>query len=319
MKKISILLITLFSFLFTSAQHLKVEKNRSQLFITHRVSAKETMYSLARQYELAPKDIAIANKLKKDAGLQAGQEIKIPLNKTNFIQKNQKSKQGLQPVYHTVKKGENLYRLSTAYNKVDQKLLKQWNKLKKNSVSVGQDIIIGYVKYSSSNADVAKNSSKAIEDKSLSNPSYELEDVKPVQEKKDLVKEAPAQNGVKQTNNSKQEEAAVFTASAEGSYFESNFSVNAAMKAEKKISGLAATFKSTSGWNDKKFYVLTNGIAPETIVKITADGKSVYAKVLEVLPDIKENNGLVCRLSNATASALGITDAKFNVEIVFFE
>lgn len=84
--------------------------------------------------------------------------------------------------------------------------------------------------------------------------------------------------------------------------------------------GMAASFKSSSGWEDGKYYALHNTIAPGTIVKVTASatGKTVYVKVLDLMPDIKQNEGLLFRISNAAADELGITDGqKFEASIQF--
>jgi len=84
--------------------------------------------------------------------------------------------------------------------------------------------------------------------------------------------------------------------------------------------GMAASFKSSSGWEDGRYYALHNSIAPGTIVKVTASatGKTVYVKVLDLMPDIKQNEGLLFRLSNAAADELGITDGqKFEASIQF--
>ena len=63
-----------------------------------------------------------------------------------------------------------------------------------------------------------------------------------------------------------------------------------------------------------------NNIPPGSIVKITtADNKSVYAKVLWSLGEMKENEGLNYRISSAAASVLGISDAKFNLTVSFYE
>ena len=53
--------------------------------------------------------------------------------------------------------------------------------------------------------------------------------------------------------------------------------------------------------------VLTMMQLPGTILKITdnSSGKSVYAKVLDAIPDIKQNSGLSVVLSNAAAEELG--------------
>ncbi len=72
-------------------------------------------------------------------------------------------------------------------------------------------------------------------------------------------------------------------------------------------SGVAATFKTTSGWQDGKYYCFHNTAQPATIIKITnnANGKVVYAKVLDAIPDIKQNSGLLLRISNSAAAELG--------------
>jgi LysM repeat protein len=97
-----------------------------------------------------------------------------------------------------------------------------------------------------------------------------------------------------------------------GGYFKTDFSDGG-----KSISGVAGTFKSTSGWQDGKYYALMNNAPVGTIVKVTlpATGKSVYAKILGQLPDMKESVGLTIRISNAAASELGGGDGKMSVEV----
>lgn len=86
----------------------------------------------------------------------------------------------------------------------------------------------------------------------------------------------------------------------------------------KTISGTAGIFKSTSGWQDGKYYALINNIPVGTIVKITnpSSGKSVYAKVLGNLADMKENAGLEVRVSDAAAGELGV-EGKFEAEVKY--
>lgn len=84
-------------------------------------------------------------------------------------------------------------------------------------------------------------------------------------------------------------------------------------------SGLAGTFKSNSGWSDGKYYCLHNTARPGSIIKITnpANQLSVFAKVLDVIPDINQNEGMVVRLSNAATEALGVTTDSFKCSITF--
>lgn len=85
---------------------------------------------------------------------------------------------------------------------------------------------------------------------------------------------------------------------------------------ENPKAGDAGVFKSVSGWNDKKYYVLINEIAQGTIVRITLDRKSVCAKVMGPLPDVKQDIGYLLRMNAAAAVALGIQeDTKFPVTI----
>lgn len=83
-------------------------------------------------------------------------------------------------------------------------------------------------------------------------------------------------------------------------------------------SGEAGTFKSTSGWQDKKYYVLMNNVEPGTILKVSAADKSIYAKVLGSLPDVKDDKNLLLRISNAAASYLGKIDPKFPVQVSYY-
>ena len=72
-----------------------------------------------------------------------------------------------------------------------------------------------------------------------------------------------------------------------------------------------------SGWEDGKYYCLSNNVPAGTIVKVTypATGKSVYAKVLDLIPDLKQNTGIMIRLSNAATSELGVNDDIFECTI----
>jgi LysM domain len=97
-----------------------------------------------------------------------------------------------------------------------------------------------------------------------------------------------------------------------GGIFKSDFTSGG-----KSASGQAGIFKSTSGWQDGKYYALMNNVAVGTIVKISdaTTGKSVYAKILGQLPDMKESTGLTIRVSNAAAAELGEGDGRFNVAV----
>ena len=134
---------------------------------------------------------------------------------------------------------------------------------------------------------------------------------KPAATENIIVEKAPALTQTKSTPQ-------VAINSEEG-FFSATYAVNYEEKKLAESSGDAGTFKSTSGWQNKKYYALVNNIPAGTIVKITTGDKSVYAKVLGELPEMKENSNLMIRLSNAATSYLGIVDPKFAVKVTYYQ
>ena len=106
---------------------------------------------------------------------------------------------------------------------------------------------------------------------------------------------------------------------SEEGFFSASYAENYEEKKLAELTGDGGTFKSTSGWQNKKYYALANNIPSGTIVKVTSGEKSIYAKVLGELPEMKENTNLVIRLSNAATSYLGIVDPKFAVKITYYK
>lgn len=99
-------------------------------------------------------------------------------------------------------------------------------------------------------------------------------------------------------------------------YFATLFSDQKKSASFQTLDGTAAVFKSISGWQDKKFYILTNEIPIGTIVKITtSDFKTICAKVINALPEV--GNSIQYRLSDAAAAILGITNKTFQITVTY--
>ena len=102
----------------------------------------------------------------------------------------------------------------------------------------------------------------------------------------------------------------------EEGYFANIFSNQKKATSIQTLEGTASIFKSISGWQDKKFYILTNEIPVGTIVRITtADLKSICAKVINALPDV--SSSIQYRLSDAAAAILGITNKTFQISVTY--
>jgi hypothetical protein len=87
----------------------------------------------------------------------------------------------------------------------------------------------------------------------------------------------------------------------------------------RSASGLAGAFKSTSGWDNGKFYALMNNVERGTVVKVTnlSNNRVVFVKVLGDIADIKQNTGMVIVISDAAVAQLGIASDRFPSELSY--
>jgi LysM repeat protein len=337
----------------SQSDELLVQGQTGNLHLQHTVVAKENWYSIGRLYNLSPKDLASHNKLDMTKPLSIGQELEIPLTAGNFSQNGVKAAgETLVPLYHIVQEKEWLYRISVNNNKVSVASLEKWNNINKDQVKAGMHVIVGYLKVKTALSALAtKNSGMAVAAKpdttahTIVKSDYsektdkpleavksegtniakteESSAVKPVEtgsvktEGTTAVKPAVAGTAMADGGASSSGGSGVKPVSASGKSFNGGFFKNDYSDGTKSASGVAGIFKSTSGWQDGKYYALMNNIPVGTIVKVTdgASGKTIYAKVLGQLPDMKESAGLTIRISNAAASELGQGDSKFNVDV----
>ncbi|MCM5528916.1 LysM peptidoglycan-binding domain-containing protein [Parasegetibacter sp. NRK P23] len=313
-------LALLFAASVSAQKNLVQGSGTGTLYLNHTVAAKEGLYSIGRMYNIAPKDLAAFNGMQATQGLSIGQTIKIPLA-SNFSQDiNAASKPGAVPVYYTVKEKEGMYRVSLNHNKVTYDALKKWNGLPGETLTVGQPLIIGYITGAGDGMAAANNNAPVKTEPVTTNPVKEEVVVK-TEEKKEtappVVKEE-SKPVVKEETKPVVKTQPVYTPKG-SSYFQRAYEDEIRSGRTVKTTTLSgAIFKSTSGWQDGKFYILMNSAQPGTLVKITNIGsnKTIYAKVLGEVPDLRQNSGLSFRLSNAAAAELGVKeDSKFNVEI----
>jgi LysM repeat protein len=334
MNKLFLLSFIFCAFVFCShAQQveLMIRSGAKGPYLDHKVAPKEGLYAIGRLYNVHPKFIADYNKLDLFSGLAIGQLIHIPLSDTNFTQKSTSGT----PVYYTVGANENLVKVSNASNKVPVQKLKDWNGLSSDNIGAGKKIIVGFLVSKEMAAVAANNRVKQQPIKQEENPVVRNEPKKEVKfvaieekpaakpadtEDKSLVKAEPVKEPaqeVKQENKKTEpvfaKEDIVVPAGAEEGYFKRSFDQQVkANPASKNATVTSGIFKTTSGWQDAKYYLLIDNVATGTIVKILnpENNKAVYAKVLGEMNGIRQNQGLNIRISNAASAALGVTDTE---------
>jgi LysM repeat protein len=310
---------------------LEIKGKGPDLFMEHTVVTRESFFSIGRLYNVTPRELADYNHLQLAAGLKVGQHLKVPLVKDNFTQTGDLANgEVLVPVYHHIESGETLYRLGVNYNNVPLTSLKKWNHLSSDEVSLGQAMIVGYLKVKENQSALA---SRKVSSVSVAQAMRSEE--KPVEKKEQQAvavttpvvnTPAPAQSENKvtppQANETRSVVSAVNTKSTidfAGGYFKNLYDRQTLNKSQSENKGTAGVFKSTSGWQDGKYYCFSNDAMPGTVLKVTdmATGKSVYTKVLDAIPDIKQNSGLSIVISNAASEELGAGDTRFDCTVSF--
>ncbi|MET0634761.1 MAG: LysM peptidoglycan-binding domain-containing protein [Chitinophagaceae bacterium] len=356
-KQLLLALLISFCFLSSFSQELMVRNNGTGPYLDHRVVAKEGMYSIGRLYNVNPKTIAAYNKIDLYSGLEIGQILHIPLNDTNFTQKSSKGTpvyylpaagEGLMKVSNANNK-VTLANLRS-WNKLPDNNIRAGEKLvvgflvskdyKPTSPSPEQNID------EPQGTQVVKTEPVRTEpvrtEKPASNPIVpKTEPTKEVVQ--EVITRAPEKPVIEPTNSNagqvktgnesgnsgngqvktgnesgNSNNGQVKISSEDGffkSFFEQQVRVSPITKNTTVTSGI---FKTSSGWQDSKYYLLMDGVATGTIIRLINpdNNKAVYAKVLGEMNGIRQNQGLGIRISNAAASALGIREEdKFIVRV----
>ncbi len=322
---------------YSQEAQLKIEGRNGKFYLVHMVVAKENWYSIGRLFNLSPHDIASFNNMSFDKPLEVATRLNIPLTSVNFDQKQIKaSGETLVPIYHVVEQSEWMYKISSIYNDVPVTSLEKWNKIKRDDLKQGTPLIIGFLKVKtdlsplamgiSSNPAMAEQVSDPTNkttkqtdlpsqtvNKSAASSAPPLYRPEPSKTPVSTVSNTSPGTSVVPVNNANEKVNNYAVTHSNGGFFSVDYAGSG-----KSATGQAGTFKSTSGWTDGKYYALMNSVAVGTIIRVSGlNGKTIYAKVLGQLPEMKESNGLIVRISNAASAELGLGEGKFPVEIKY--
>ncbi len=322
---------------YAQPSELIIRKSGNGLYLDHKVAPKEGLYAIGRLYNVNPKFIAIFNNIDLNAGLAIGQTLQIPLTDTNFTQTSINGT----PVYYITGANDNLARVSTSYNKVSTQNLRDWNGLKNDNPTPGTRLIVGFLN-SKEMAALAINNTVKLKSSATpagNNPAVNVAEKDPPAEKAPQRMKVYDNTAAKTDNASQgsqvliQEGTKAETVSAvsrelggkpantDQGYFKVSFEQQTRRSpATKKATVTAGIFKTSSGWQDSKYYMLIDNVPTGTIVKLLnpENNKAIYAKVLGEMKGIRQNEGLDIRISNAAAATMGIADTdKFILQAVY--
>lgn len=322
LKVLLVLIVGLTGLTVSAQSKLAIQGTSPSLYLVHTVVAKETWYSIGRTYNQSPKEIAPFNNTSMDKPLAIGQKIKVPLTDANFSQDGNKSADEVFiPLYHTVQEKEWMFRISTNFNKVSPENIQKWNGVNNDQLKAGMQLIVGYLKVKQSQSALASMGLKKIP--ATASVPVVVKETKIEDPKKDeVVVAAPAKDEPVKPEpikeEPKSEPVAALPNNPPASHKGGSFRRLYVEKGN-TTTGNAGVFKSTSGWNDGKYYALMNNVPIGTIVKVSfsSTNKTIYAKVLGQLPEMKESLGLTIRISDAAASELGVEINKFYVDVKY--
>ena len=353
---LSLVLVSLANFCFAQ-NDLVVKSSEKGLYLEHKVTPKENFYSIGRLYNAPPKGIAAFNDLDMNKGLNLGQVIKIPLVAPGFSQTANEGtpvyykvgeKDGLMKVSTVNNKVplENLRRWNNLKNdniNFGDKLIVGYIvsgqlpvvakqeppkvEQKKEPIVEKKDVVAN--KKEESVLDIPPGPIKKVVVPEKKEPVVEKKeesvlDIPPGPIKKVVVPEKPEQTD----NRMASPNASVNTVIVDNNkpvlndgyfkpYFDQQIKTSPVSRNQTLTSGI---FKTASGWQDAKYYMLIDGVQPGTIIKVInpSNNKMVYAKVLGEMQGIRQNEGYNIRLSNAAASALDISETdKFIVKVSY--
>ncbi len=349
MKLIKALILNFVFLFFTCSIYAQTT---SANFISHTIASGETLTGLAKKYHTTVGNIMRVNHMNTQSKLSIGEVVKIPIVQTagakpvvvvtnkpiasTTITTNVQTQNGT-PILHTVGKGESLYSLAKEFHStIDE--LKKWNKMTGNTIIDGHKLIVGYKASvettTSTNIETVEQPIKSqpaeTQQQQASQPT-EVNVTVPTQPSSEN-NNLPEQNEpiVSDTTKASVNAAAVLTTqpsqndianmqNPEG-FFATSFGLGTEGRSLQTSTGTAMAFKTASGWNDKKYYILMNNVPPGSIVRVMSENnKIIYAKVLWSIAAIPENTGLDYRISTAAAAALGLSEAKFPLTVTFYE
>lgn len=252
---------------------------------THTVKSGETLSAIARDNGTTVGDIMRMNGMNADSKLNVGDKIKIP--STGITVERGKT--------HTIQSGETLTKIAETYGTTVGDIMRLNGMNADSKLTVGEAI-----KIPESGVTIVRKESNV-----------------PV-----ATAEETPQNSAVVYQNTAEQNADIFapptTAAANESFYATSYRTSGE---EMRTAGSAKIFKTESGWNDHKYFILMNDIQPGRVVKVEnpQTNNIIYAKVLWNLGSGKENQGLTYRISDAAAQSLGINNDKFDLSVTYFK
>ena len=118
---------------------VKAPINEDLIFVDHKVKQGESLWLIARKYNVRVSDIVSINKLSDKSYIRPRQVLKIPTKAYGEYRKSIKS--ASRKIYHTVRKGDSLSEIAERY-RTSVRNIKKWNGMRSDKILIGQKLKI---------------------------------------------------------------------------------------------------------------------------------------------------------------------------------
>ncbi len=272
-----------------------IQPANTNVIAVHVVNKSETLYSIARKYEVDVQQIKSWNHL-GNTPLSIGQKLIIYDEKPEIPESENAPPPDNTLQVHVVRQGETLYSVSKDYQVTVDQLI-EWNQLQSNGISLGQKLIVSQPDQLAQPKDTSEVVQPGIDSA-----------ISPIN--KETQPDAPVKNTEIKEIEEKEERKEVKTIRDE----------------EKKDHESYKKFTQTgfaspiTGLTDTKKYLALHRTAPiGTIMQVRNEmsNLSVFVRVIGKLPDTGINDKLTIRITQAAYESLGGLNERIPVEISY--
>ncbi len=249
----------------------------------HEVTAKETMFSIAKAYNVSVDELRQWNNLSSNE-LSIGQELTIKKRNTvtsSTLQTSTITPTSSQRGNHTVAAKETLFSITQKYGITIQQL-KQWNNLEGNDLSIGQVLVVSQTEQN------VVSTPKEIE-------PVKTEPIKSVTTSQ--TPQPPKENPI------------------------TTIRISESVKNADELveNGVAELIEGTDG--NRKYLALHRTAPVGTILKVKNEmnNREVFVRVMGKLPDTALTEKVIIRISKSAYDRLGAIDPRFRVEVTYYK
>lgn len=278
---------------------LQVVFYKDKWAIQHHVKKGQNLFLLSRRYHVPPALLTDMNGINFQTELQKGSDIYIPFGAFNQAKEEAANRFDIRPLYYTVRKYDNLYRLAHLAG-VPQKKLQEWNAMPDNYIEEGKRLFVGWVLYDLSDGPLA-DTVQVNKSKTNSNNIQPVPGTKGVSQTVTIIRKGNKLDTLpeieKKYNEQTQNELVVTEEKGTAVFYENK-------------GNLSAT---------NTYFAFHNSAKPGTVIKVYNPGtdKTVYVKVLGPIPNTKMYHNSVIGISSGAKEALLVEEEKAWCELKF--